>query len=87
MGQAALSLHLAMRGAHGERHTADGIRSEAPNSDLRAPRSILLSTRAADFDRTWPDVIQEVRKGPAKAYFAPELKRLAAEAKKRRKVA
>lgn len=80
LGQAALSLHLAMRGAHGERHTADGIRSDALNSELRASRSTLLATRAADFDRTWPDVIQGVRKGPAKAYYAPELKRLAAEA-------
>ena len=41
---------------------------------------MLLATRAADFDRTWPDVIQGVRKGSAKAYYAPELKRLAAEA-------
>jgi glycosyltransferase involved in cell wall biosynthesis len=90
LGQAALSLHLAMRGAHGEGHTADGIRSEAPNSERHAPssqlpasRSKLLSTRAEDFDRTWPDVIQGVRKGPAKAYYAPELKRLAAEAVER----
>jgi glycosyltransferase involved in cell wall biosynthesis len=41
---------------------------------------VLLSTRAADFDRTWPDVIQGIRKGPTKAFYAPELKRLAAEA-------
>ena len=91
LGQAALSLHLAMRAAHGERHTADGIRSEAPNSKLHAPlrpvgspsrraRSILLATRAADFDRTWLDVIQGVRKGHPKMFYAPELKRLAAEA-------
>ena len=80
MGQAALSLHLAMRGKSGERYTADGIRYEAANSELRAPRSMLLSTRAADFYRTWPDVIQGVRKGPGKMFYAPELKRLAAEA-------
>jgi glycosyltransferase involved in cell wall biosynthesis len=41
---------------------------------------MLLATRAADFDRTWPDVIQGIRKGPGKAFYAPELKRLAAEA-------
>jgi glycosyltransferase involved in cell wall biosynthesis len=41
---------------------------------------MLLATRAADFVRVWPDVIQGVREGPAKAYYAPELKRLAAEA-------
>lgn len=41
---------------------------------------MLLSTRAKDFDRTWPDVIQGIRKGPAKAFYAPELKQLAAEA-------
>ena len=87
LGQAALSLHLAMRGAHGEGHTADGIRSEALNSELHAPssqhpasRSVLLATRATDFDRTWPDVIQGVRRGHAKMFYAPELKRLAAEA-------
>jgi hypothetical protein len=31
LGQAALSLHLAMRGAPGEGHAVDGIRSEAEN--------------------------------------------------------
>jgi len=41
---------------------------------------VLLATRAEDFDRTWPDVIQAVRKGPTKMFYAPELKRLAAEA-------
>ena len=87
LGQAALSLHLAMRGAHGEGHTADGIRSEALNSELHAPssqhpasRSVLLATRATEFDRTWPDVIQGVRRGHTKMFYAPELKRLAAEA-------
>jgi len=87
LGQAALSLHLAMRGAHGEGHAADGIRSEALNSELHAPssqhpasRSVLLATRATEFDRTWPDVIQGVRRGHAKMFYAPELKRLAAEA-------
>lgn len=80
LGQAALSLHLAMRGKSGERHTADGIRSEALNSELRAPRSMLLATRAADFGQTWPDVIQGVRKGHPKMFYAPGLKRLTAEA-------
>jgi glycosyltransferase involved in cell wall biosynthesis len=87
LGQAALSLHLAMRGAHCEGHAADGIRSEALNSELHAPssqhpasRSVLLATRATEFDRTWPDVIQGVRRGHAKMFYAPELKRLAAEA-------
>ena len=133
LGQAALSLHLAMRGAPGERHTVDGIRSEAENQGTglgeqreRTPKethgrsaespcvsreglegkglgrggkswqssggssqlqkgfsalsSVLLSTRAADFGRTWPDVIQGVRKGAGKMFYAPELKRLAAEA-------
>jgi glycosyltransferase involved in cell wall biosynthesis len=45
-----------------------------------ASKSMLLATRAADFERTWPDVIQGIRKGPAKAFYAPELKQLAAEA-------
>jgi glycosyltransferase involved in cell wall biosynthesis len=45
-----------------------------------ASKSFLLATRAEDFDRTWPDVIQGVRKGPGKMFYAPELKRLAAEA-------
>ena len=91
LGQAALSLHLAMRGKSGERHTADGIRSEALSSELRAPlrpvgspsrraSSVLLATRAEDFEQTWPDVIQGVRKGHPKMFYAPELKRLAAEA-------
>jgi glycosyltransferase involved in cell wall biosynthesis len=87
LGQAALSLHLAMRGAHGEGHTADGIRAEALNSELHAPssqhpasHSVLLATRSEDFDRTWPDVIQGVRKGHAKMFYAPELKQLAAGA-------
>ena len=133
LGQAALSLHLAMRGAPGERHAVDGIRSEAENQGtglgeqrertpkethgrsaespcvsreglegkglgrggkswqssggssqlqkgFRALSSVLLSTRAADFGRTWPDVIQGVRKGAGKMFYAPELKRLAAEA-------
>jgi glycosyltransferase involved in cell wall biosynthesis len=41
---------------------------------------MLLATRDAGFTRTWPDVIQGIRKGPTKAFYAPELKRLAAEA-------
>lgn len=41
---------------------------------------MLLATRAVDFGRTWPGVIQGVRQGPAKAFYAPELKRLANEA-------
>ena len=41
---------------------------------------MLLATRAADFVRVWPDVIQGVRKGHPKMFYAPELKRLAAEA-------
>jgi glycosyltransferase involved in cell wall biosynthesis len=41
---------------------------------------MLLATRAADFDRVWPDVIQGVRKGHPKMFYAPELKRLAAKA-------
>ncbi len=72
LGQAALSLHLAMRG--GSVPLATGPSSPA------APGSVLLSTRNANFERTWPDVIQGVRRGPAKAFYAPELKRLAADA-------
>jgi glycosyltransferase involved in cell wall biosynthesis len=41
---------------------------------------MLFATRDVGFTREWPDVIQGVRKGPAKAYYAPELKQLAAEA-------
>lgn len=41
---------------------------------------MLLSTRAEDFTREWPDVIQGVRRGPAKAFYAPGLKRLGADA-------
>ena len=89
LGQAALSLHLAMRGEtkrprdeKTKRLLPSALNSElhAPSSQLPAPRSMLLSTRAEDFDRTWPDVIQGVRKGPGKMFYAPELKRLAAEA-------
>jgi hypothetical protein len=76
LGQAALSLHLAMRGNSGQ----SSVDSSQFQEDSRFPNSVLLSTRAADFDRTWPDVIQGVRKGPAKAFYAPELKQLAAEA-------
>ncbi len=83
LGQSALSLHLAMR--EGSLQSPAG--SLQPNSSLLtchtsrgAPRSVLLSTRAVDFDRTWPDVIQGVRRGPDKAFYAPELKRTAAEA-------
>ena len=45
--------------------------------------SVLVATRAEDFKRTWPGVIQGVRKGPAKMCYAPELKRLAAEVRGR----
>lgn len=76
LGQAALSLHLAMRGKSWQ---SSGGSSQG--SDFaHAWKSVLLATRAEDFERTWPDVIQGVRKGPAKAYYAPELKRLAADA-------
>lgn len=60
LGQAALSLHLAMQSA--------------------GAGSTLLSTRSSDFAQTWPGVIQGVRNGPVKAFHAPELKRLAADA-------
>lgn len=81
MGQAALSLYLAMREtkSSGDEKTKRLLPS-ALNSELHAPSSMLLATRAADFVRVWPDVIQGVRKGPAKAFYAPELKRLAADA-------
>jgi len=36
--------------------------------------SRLLSTRGRDFESSWPGVIQGVRKGPAKLFYAPELK-------------
>ena len=79
LGQAALSLHLAMRGETKSSRDQKTKRL-APSPLPHASKSMLLATRAADFDRTWPDVIQGVRKGSAKAYYAPELKRLAAEA-------
>jgi glycosyltransferase involved in cell wall biosynthesis len=41
---------------------------------------MLLATRDAGFTREWPDVIQGIRKGPTKAFYAPELKQLAAGA-------
>ncbi len=75
LGQAALSLHLAMGGG---RVRQNAPLTTAPSSST-APQSILLSTRNADFDRTWPGVIQGIRRGPGKAFYAPELKRLAAE--------
>lgn len=77
LGQAALSLHLAMRRGKSGQSSVD---SSQLHKQLPAPRSVLLSTRAADFDRTWPDVIQGVRRGHPKMFYAPELKRLAAEA-------
>jgi glycosyltransferase involved in cell wall biosynthesis len=91
LGQAALSLHLAMRRAGGASNTATFLRMlECAAGELGEKtqearpdphgRSVLLSTRAGDFERTWPDVIQGVRRGPGKAFYAPELKRLAAEA-------
>ena len=101
LGQAALSLHLAMRGksfqcsvgsVQSDPPPASVSQPQAPRSMLHASsphapsplphasKSMLLATRAADFDRTWPDVIQGVRKGHPKMFYAPELKRLAAEA-------
>jgi glycosyltransferase involved in cell wall biosynthesis len=41
---------------------------------------MLLATRDVGFTREWPDVIQGIRKGPGKAFYAPELRQLAAEA-------
>jgi glycosyltransferase involved in cell wall biosynthesis len=41
--------------------------------------SRLVATRDAAFAPAWPDVTQVVRRGPAKAYYSPELKRLARE--------
>ena len=58
LGQAALSLHLALL-------------------KLQPESSSLLSTRSPDFKNRWPGVIQGVRKGPGKLFFAPELKILA----------
>ena len=60
LGQAALSLHLALL-------------------NLQPETSSLLSTRSPDFKSRWPGVIQGVRKGPGKLFFAPELKTLAYE--------
>jgi len=95
LGQAALSLHLAMRRGKSIQCSVGSVQSDpphAPSSSLHASspqapcplplasKSMLLATRAEDFDRTWPDVIQGVRKGHAKMFYAPELKRLAAEA-------
>ena len=91
LGQAALSLHLAMRGETKSpkdektkrQETGASVQSDSPYAPSPMPHassSTLLDTRAANFDRTWPDVIQGIRKGPAKAFYAPELKRLAAEA-------
>jgi glycosyltransferase involved in cell wall biosynthesis len=82
LGQAALSLHLAMRKESGQ---CSGVSAEsdplhAPRPTPHAPSSMLLATRGEDFTREWPDVIQGVRKGPVKAFYAPELKRMAAEA-------
>ena len=36
--------------------------------------SRLLSTRGRDFEGSWPGVIQGVRQGPGKLFYAPELK-------------
>jgi glycosyltransferase involved in cell wall biosynthesis len=91
LGQAALSLHLAMRGEtkspkdqKTKRQETGDRRQETGGSVqsdlLHAPSSMLLATRDVGFTREWPDVIQGIRKGPAKAFYAPELKRLAAEA-------
>jgi hypothetical protein len=54
--------------------------TKVPSSGLHAPSSMLLATRYVGFTREWPDVIQGIRKGPTKAFYAPELKRLAAKA-------
>jgi glycosyltransferase involved in cell wall biosynthesis len=82
LGQAALSLHLAMRGETKSPKDEETKRpkTKSRSSTLHASCSTLLATRAADFERTWPDVIQGIRKGPGKAFYAPELKQLAAEA-------
>jgi len=40
--------------------------------------STLVTTRADGAGREWPRVIQGVRRGPGKAFYAPELKRQAA---------
>jgi len=91
LGQAALSLHLAMRRMGEGKNTptflrmlecAAGVAGDETQEARPDPlgRSVLLSTRAGDFERTWPGVIQGVRRGPGKAFYAPELKRLAAEA-------
>lgn len=58
LGQAALSLHLALL-------------------KLQPESSSLLSTRSPEFRSRWLGVIQGVRKGPEKLFFAPELKILA----------
>lgn len=60
LGQAALSLHLAL-------------------SRLRSTSSILVSTRSPRFTSQWPGVIQGVRSGPTKLFYAPELKALVRE--------
>ena len=83
LGQAALSLHLAMRRGKSSQFSVGSVQSDllhAPCSTHHTASSMLFATRTAEFDRTWPDVIQGVRKGPAKAFYAPELKQLAAEA-------
>ncbi len=89
LGQAALSLHLAMRegsvqaSAKSRQASVDICQqgATAPHAPRTTPHaSLLLATRAADFSRTWPDVIQGVRTGPAKAFYAPELKTRAASA-------
>lgn len=64
LGQSALSLHLAMLEMH----------KKNPSY------STLLTTRASDFTNKWPHVIQGVRIGPSKPFWAPTLKHLAKEA-------
>jgi glycosyltransferase involved in cell wall biosynthesis len=95
LGQAALSLHLAIRRGKSGQCSVDSVQSDPPPASVsqphaprfrlhasspHAPNSVLLATRATDFDQVWPDVIQGVRRWHPKMFYAPELKRLAAEA-------
>jgi glycosyltransferase involved in cell wall biosynthesis len=41
--------------------------------------SRLLSTRCREFEESWPGVIQGVRRGPSKLFYAPDLKESAKE--------
>lgn len=79
LGQAALSLHLAMNNIKNYKYYSYALNHSEEDYGQNI-NSLLLTTKSHDFLKNWPNVIQGVRKGPSRVFYSPELVNLARKA-------